>query len=208
MRILISLPFSASVMPPASLVVIRRFGIVHAAARFRQTSVSKRLFHYSSPRRDESDEFHPPAERHYEHFVRNIFTANLLGSVGHSIAIIQPRMIYGANRLEDHQLKLLLDEGKLLSCMRQDSPHCMPFVLAKALVESLPNWRISEVFTVIVRATSTTYPELFGSGNMAKLQSQIKHSSKHTAAFVNLGSLRPSQYENLYEALRLPIYDR
>ncbi|KAI9551895.1 hypothetical protein GHT06_022231 [Daphnia sinensis] len=77
---------------------------------------------------------------------------------------------------------------------------------AKALIDSLPNWKCIDAMKVPVE--SLEKKNVFGSGQFESLQKKLQKNPNISAVFVSVNLLRGIQRKELTTAFRVPIYDR
>ncbi|XP_018324897.1 putative GTP-binding protein 6 [Agrilus planipennis] len=76
---------------------------------------------------------------------------------------------------------------------------------AESLIRTLDPWTVEG--KVVVPLTSLDKKTIFGSGNLEKLRNTIR-SSKATAVFMNMSTLKIMQIEELESQFGVPIFDR
>ena len=79
---------------------------------------------------------------------------------------------------------------------------------AKALVNTLPGWTVSESIIVPVQY-STKKQMVFGTGKVEELMQLTAQASKSfNSIMLNIDMLTGGQHSELFQLLRIPIYDR
>ncbi|XP_025087667.1 putative GTP-binding protein 6 [Pomacea canaliculata] len=106
-------------------------------------------------------------------------------NAGHHVMVIQPVVKGPKDKRASPELKL--------------SETC-------ALVSTLPTWRV--IKQKVVPAKSLDSLQLFGSGNFAQLQAEIRNSSDISAVVLGIDILKGTQVLELTNAWKVPIFDR
>lgn len=112
---------------------------------------------------------------------------HLFPGIRNQVVIVQPFVKWGPKKNELTTPDLMLEE-------------------AKALIDSLPNWKCIDTLKVPVE--SLEKKNVFGSGQFESLQKKIVKNPNISAVFVNVNLLRGIQRKELTTAFRVPIYDR
>ncbi|XP_046631453.1 putative GTP-binding protein 6 [Daphnia pulicaria] len=120
----------------------------------------------------------------YEELVHKM---HLLPDAGHQVAILQPFVKWGPKKNLLTTPDLMLEE-------------------AKALVDSLPNWKCVDAIKVPVE--SLEKKTIFGSGQFESLQKNIVANPNISAVFVSTNVLRGIQRRELMMAFGVPVFDR
>lgn len=170
-----------------SFVNFRSFSILHMSGNYKTATllncgilkhiIFQRSF-YDIYSNDEEE------DAKYEELVKRTLR---ISDSGHQVFVIQPYIKWGV-------------------CKRKNTTPELQLAEARALVRTLPDWKV--VGSKIVPLLSFRKPSIFGKGNLNLIKEMVDSDKTITAVFISINMLNHLQQDTLEKYFSVPVFDR